>query len=173
MANICYALHKEIDEKLVEVVVVPETVVAGNVLVAEALVAGSTTVYAGTKVADITAEKPLIIIDQGFEELEDGRRPDGSNMVTDIKFVAGKRVHAIRFDQDMKYEIATDVIETTITPVVGKFLIPQNGSLELAVADTLGTALVGFKIEAVSTIPVGGNVMAGFTASVIARIVLA
>lgn len=175
MANICYVLNDEIDAKLVEVVTVPTgaTLVAGNVLLAETLVSGSTTVYAGAQVTDITTQKPVIIIDQGFEEWTDGRRPDGGNMVTDIKFTEGKKVHALRFDDHMKYEFSTDVLDTTVAPAVGKFLIPVNNSYELAVANSLGTALVGFKIEALTNIAVGGSFTGGFASGVIARIVLA
>jgi hypothetical protein len=43
----------------------------------------------------------------------------------------------------------------------------------MIVADALGTATVGLKIEAVDTIAVGGSVTGGFSASVIARVVLA
>jgi len=174
MANICYAMHEEISEQLVEAVKVPTgaTLVAGNVLLAETLATGSTTVYEGAQVTAVT-QAPVIIVDQKFEQLADGRRPDGSNMVTGIQFRAGEVVHAIRFSKHMKYEIATDVLDTTIAPAVGKFIIPKANSYQMIVADALGTATVGLKIEALETIAVGGNVTGGFSASVIARVVLA
>jgi len=177
MANFCYPLHDKISEKLVEVVVVPTgaTLTAGDIILAETLVVGSKKVYAGTKVADITKDEPAIIIDQRFEELVGGRRPDGGNMLEDIKFVAGDKVHVIRLSKNMKYEIAIDKLDNTgvVVPAAGVFLIPKNGSWTLSTSATIGTAKVALKIEAVASVPTGGNLGLGFSGSVIARVVLA
>ena len=177
MANFCYPLHDKIDEKLVEVVEVPAgaTLTAGDIILAETLKAGSNKVYAGAQVADITADQPCIIIDQGFEELSDGRRPDGGNMLTDISFTEGDKVHVIRMNKNMKYEIAVDKLDNTgtVAPAAGKFLIPQNGEWKFATANAIGTAVVALKIESVASVATGGNLGLGFSSSVIARIVLA
>lgn len=177
MANFCYALHDNIDEKLVEVVYVPAgaELTAGDIILAEDMTAGSLKTYDGAQVSDITVDEPLIIIDQRFEELSDNRRPNGGNMLKDIKFVEGDKVHAIRMSKNMKYEIAIDKLLNTgvVVPAEGVFLIPQNGAWSLATSATIGTAKVALKIEAVTTVPTGGNRGLGFSASVIARIVLA
>jgi len=177
MANFCYPLHDKIHEELVEVVVVPAgaTLTAGDIILAETLVTGSNKVYAGTQVTDITADEPLIIIDQRFEELSDGRRPNGGNMLTDIEFVAGDKVHAIRLLKNMKYEIAVDKIANAgvVAPAAGVFLIPENGEWKFATSATIGTAIVALKIESTPSVATGGNLGLGFSSSVIARVVLA
>jgi hypothetical protein len=176
MANICYALQKELPEELVEVVVVQsgQTLVAGNIVLAETLVSGSKKNYVAGQVATIATDLPCIIIDQGFEQLADGRRPDGSD-ITALSFTEGAKLTAVRLVENFKYEMATANIDNTgvIAPAVGKFLIPQAGSLKLATSDTLSTAKVGFKIEAVTSIPVGGQLGLGFASAVVAKVVFA
>lgn len=177
MANFCYALHKEIPEKLVEVVTVPAgaTLHAGQVILAETLATGSLKVYDGAQVTDITAQVPCLIIDQRFEELSDGRRPEGGNMLTDITFTEGMKIHVVRLSKDMKYELAVDVLDNAgvVAPAAGVFLIPQDDEWNLATSATVGTAIAALKIEAVSTMPTGGQFGSGFSSSVIARVVLA
>jgi len=172
-----YALHSDYPEWAVETVEVPtgQTFNVGDVIVAEALKAGSKKVYAGTVVAAITTEKPLLIIDQKFVELADGRRVEGSNLLTDLVFKAGDKITAIRPVQDMKYEISQDSIGNTgvVVPAAGVFLIPANGGKGLVTSATIGTALVAYKIETVASIPTGGNLALGYSASVIARCVKA
>ena len=177
MANFCYPLHDKIDEKLVEVVIVPvgATLTSGDIILAETLTAGSNKVYDGTQVSDITTDEPAIIIDQRFEESTDGRRPNGGNMLEDIKFVAGDKVHVIRLSKNMKYEIAVDKLLNTgvVAPAAGVYLIPQNGAWSFATSATIGTAIVALKIESTPAVPTGGNLGLGFSSSVIARVVLA
>lgn len=177
MANFCYALHKNIDEKLVETIVVPAgaTLSAGNIVLAETLVSGSKKVYAGAQVTDATAQEPCIIIDQRFEQLPDGRRPDGGNMLTNITFVEGDKATVIRLDKNMKYEIAVDKLANTgvVVPAAGVFLVPVNNTWTLATSATIGTAKVALKIEALGSVATGGLMGLGFSSSVIARVVRA
>jgi len=177
MARLAYGLHTDYPEWVVETVEIPvgETYQVGDAIVAETLVAGSVKVYAGSQVADITAEKPLVIIDQKFEELADGRRPDGSNLLTGITFKAGDKITAVRAIQDFKMEFAQDDLGNTgvVVPAVGVFIIPANGDNKWQTSATIGTALVAYQIEALASIPTGGNFALGYEASVITRCVLA
>lgn len=172
-----YALHSDIPEWAVETVEIPvgETYQVGDAIVADSLRTGSLKVYEGSQVADITKEKPLMIIDQRFDELEDKRRPDGSNMLTDITFREGDEVIGVRPVQDMKFEISQASLGNTgvVTPAAGVFVIPANGENKWQTAASIGTAIVAYKIEAVTNIPTGGNMALGYDASAIIRCVLA
>lgn len=175
--NTAYGLHVDYPEWLVERVEVPtgETYKVGEAIVAETLRTGSLAVYAGSQVADILTEKPLVIIDQRFEEQADGRRPDGSNILTDIDFTEGMVITGIRAMENLKFEFATDVLGNTgvVAPAVDVYIIPANGQNKWQTSATIGTALVAFKIEALATLATGGNMSLGYDASVITRCVLA
>lgn len=177
MANFLYALHDNIDEKLIETVIVPsgQTWTAGDVCIAEALVSGSKKVYTGALVGALT-DDICFIPDQKFEQLADGRRPDGGNMLTDISFKAGESIVVIRANKNMKYEIAVDKLDNTgvVAPAVGVFLIAQVGDAQLkTVASLGGTEAVALKIEALASVPTGGQMGLGFSSSVIARVIKA
>lgn len=177
MANFLYPLHDKISEKLVETVIVPsgQTWTAGDVCIAETLVSGSKKVYTGALVGALT-DDICFIPDQRFEQLTDGRRPEGGNMLTDITFKAGDAITVIRADRNMKYEIAVDKLDNTgvVAPAAGVYLIAQVGDAQLKTVATLGgTEKVVLKIEAVASVPTGGQMGLGFSSSVIARVIKA
>ena len=81
---------------------------AGLVVVAENLdasIRGNLSVYAPTKVADITKDNLAIILDGGFETLSDGRRPDGQPDYTQYTFKPGEVVTAMRLLPETRYEL--------------------------------------------------------------------
>ena len=128
-----------------------ETYHAGQVVVAETLdnsIRGNLSVYAPTKVADITKEDIAIILNNGFETLTDGRRPDGQPDYTQYEFKAGEVVTAHRLLPQTRYEISIDacaqsVKSATIAP--GDNLVPKNGSLELEYSASLFHLITGTK----------------------------
>ena len=175
--RICYGLVTDYPEHIVETVEVPDgvTLKVGDVITAETLVTGSKKVYEGALVTDEDTEDLLLIIDQKFVELADGRRIEGSNLLTDLAFTEGMKITAIRLHKDFKFEISQDSLGNTgvVAPAVDVFLVASAGEQLLQTSATVGDAKVALKIEAVATIPTGGNMSLGYEPSVIARVVQA
>lgn len=154
-----------------------ETYHAGQVVVAEALdnsIRGNLSVYAPTKVADITKEDIAIILNNGFETLTDGRRPDGQPDYTQYEFRAGDVVTAHRLLPQTRYEISIDscaqsVKDATIVP--GDNLIPKNDSLELeySAKATAVTAKNYLTIEATKFFRLGGLYGEQFASTLVVR----
>lgn len=95
-----------------------------------------------------------IIVNQGIEELADGRRPEGQPNFTSFEFKAGTVLHAVILGYaPVPFVIAQNQIDGT--PEVGKFLAPKAGQHKLAVVDA--KADVSLAIEKVDVeIPMGG-----------------
>jgi hypothetical protein len=115
--RVCYGLGTDYLEHLVETIKVPAgvTLKVGDVITAEALVAGSNKVYAGAVVADITTADLLIIPDQRFYEDAQGRRYEATNLLTELSFTEGMVITAIRLQKHMKFEISVDSLANTAT----------------------------------------------------------
>jgi len=172
-----YGLLKDYPEQIVETVKIPAgaTFKVGDVISTDGLVSGSNKVYVGKVVEDITADEVLLIIDQKFVELADGRRISGSNLLTDLSFTEGMVITAIRMDKHIKFEISQDALENTgvVAPAAGVYLVGVNDSQQLAtIAALLGTETSALVIEAVTTIPTGGQMSLGYGSGVIARVIL-
>lgn len=96
-----------------------------------------------------------IIVNQGIEELEDGRRPEGQPNFTSFTFKAGTILHAVILGYaPIPFVIADNQIDGEAE--VGKFLAPKAGQHKLAVvdakADIATLAIEKVKVE----IPMGG-----------------
>ena len=154
-----------------------QTYHAGQVVVAESLdnsIRGNLSVYAPTAVADITKEDIAILLNNGFETMADGRRPDGQPDYTQYEFRAGDVVTAHRLLPQTRYEISIDacaksVQDATIAP--GDNLIPKNGSLELEYSKT-GTAVTAknyLTIEATKYFRLGGLYGEQFASTLVVR----
>ena len=172
-----YGLISEYPEWIVETVEIPAgaTFKVGDVIATNGLVTGSNKVYMGKIIADVTAEKPLLIIDQKFVELANGQRVEGSNLLTDLEFKAGDKVTAIRLIENLKFEISQDSLDNTgvVTPAAGVYLVAANADQQLkTIASPVGTELVALIIESITTIPTGGQMALGYDAGVIARVAL-
>lgn len=174
---ICYPMTK-VQERHVIKATVPAgaELKAGDVVLAETLVVSTDNleVYAGAQVADITADTPVIIINQGFEQLADGRRPAGNPNPADYIYREGETVTAIRLAKDYRFHITTDAFDNTgvVAPAVDVKLIPQNADYQLQTSATFGTAITGLNIEKVTTVGTGGQFGANFEESVVARVIL-
>ena len=96
-----------------------------------------------------------IIVNQGIEELADGRRPEGQPNFTSFTFKAGTVLHAVVIGYNMiPFVISQNQIDGT--PAAGKFLAPQTGSHKLKVVDAKA-AIGTLAIEKVNVeIPMGG-----------------
>ena len=96
-----------------------------------------------------------IIVNQGIEELADGRRPEGQPNFTTFTYKAGTTIHAVILGyQPVPFAISDNQIDGVAA--VGKFLAPKAGQHKLAVVDTKA-AIGTLAIEKVNVeIPMGG-----------------
>ena len=150
---------------------------AGLVVVAENLdasIRGNLSVYAPTKVADITKDDLAIILDGGFETLSDGRRPDGRPDYTQYTFKPGEVVTAMRLLPETKYELSIDACGDTVavaTVVPGDNLIPEVGKYELkySAKGEEVTAKNYLTVEAVKYFRIGGQSGMDMTKTLVVR----
>lgn len=133
-----------------------EELKAGDVVAINTLVEDEENreVYAATMPAEGDI-RYAIIVNQGIEELEDGRRPEGQPNFTAFTFKAGTVLHAVILGYaPIPFVISDNQIEGTAE--VGKFLAPAAGSHKLAVvaapADIATLAIEKVEVE----IPMGG-----------------
>lgn len=128
---------------------------AGDVVAINSLVdtAENREVYAATMPADGDI-RYAIIVNQGIEELADGRRPEGQPNFTTFTYKAGTTLHAVVLGyQPVPFAISDNQIDGT--PAAGKFLAPKAGQHKLAVVDA--KADVSLAIEKVNVeTPMGG-----------------
>lgn len=128
---------------------------AGDVVAINSLVdtAENREVYAATMPADGDI-RYAIIVNQGIEELADGRRPEGQPNFTTFTYKAGTTLHAVVLGyQPVPFAISDNQIDGT--PAAGKFLAPKAGQHKLAVVDA--KADVSLAIEKINVeTPMGG-----------------
>ena len=150
---------------------VPENteIVAGEVFNAEELynnTYGNYTVYLPTLMEDVNDE-PAIIINNSFETLNDGRRPDGQPDYTQYTFGEGEVVTALRLNvPNPKFELSVDACDDTVsaalaagTLVAGDNLIPKAAQYELTYSKK-GTAVTAknyLTVEALKFFRLGGK----------------
>ena len=129
---------------------------AGDVVAINTLVADDENreVYAATQPAEGDI-KYAIIVNQGIEELADGRRPEGQPNFTAFEFKAGTVLHAVILGYaPIPFVIANNQIDGT--PEAGKYLVPEVGQFKLKVAAEAGD-LGSLYIEKTNVeIPMGG-----------------
>ena len=95
-----------------------------------------------------------IIVNQGIEELADGRRPEGQPNFTTFTYKAGTTIHAVILGyQPVPFAISDNQIDGVAA--VGKFLAPQEGSYKLKVVDSAADVCLAIEKIAVET-PMGG-----------------
>lgn len=178
MANyLCRVTNPRIPDYMVIKVSVPagQTLHAGEIVPVKALdttISDNYQVFSGTQpaTADLGLQMALIIND-GFETLADGRRPDGQPDYTQYTYNAGEVVAAILLVPGLVFEISTDCI--TGTPAVGSFLEPTNGSYGLSVkaTQTAGTKSSLKMLNVSKNFRMGGQFGYNFLTTVIAMVV--
>ena len=99
--------------------------------------------------------KYAIIVNQGIEELADGRRPEGQPNFTTFTFKAGTILHAVILGYlPVPYTLSNTVIEGT--PVEKEFLTVVAGSKKLTAAAEKATT-ANLVVERTNVeIPMGG-----------------
>lgn len=132
-----------------------EELKAGDVVAINTLVdtPDNREVYAATMPADGDI-RYAIIVNQGIEELADGRRPEGQPNFTTFTYKAGTTLHAVILGYaPVPFAISDNQIEGTAE--VGKFLAPAAGSHKLAVVDTKADVCLAIEKVEIET-PMGG-----------------
>ena len=177
MANyLCRATNPRVPDYLVKKVSVPtgKTLHAGDLVMLKTLdtgIADNYQVYVGDQPA--TADLKLraaIIINDGFETLGDGRRPDGQPDYTQYVYQAGDVVTAILLVPGLDFEISTSAI--TGTAAVGKFVEPVNAAYAGSIVDTRTTGTTSaLKVLATKNFRKGGKFGFEFLDTVVATVV--
>lgn len=141
MANyLCRATNPRVPDYLVKKVSVPTgaTLHAGDIVMLKALdttIADNYQVYTGTKPAtDDLKLHAAIIINDGFETLADGRRPDGQPDYTQYVYQAGDVVTAIMLVPGLDFELSTDTFTGSFA--AGSYIEPVDGVYAGAVKAT-------------------------------------
>ena len=159
------------------------TEVAGNIFVAEKLdnaVKGAEgdrnlMVYTPEAITDITKQDIVLVLNNGFETLTDGRRPEGQPDYTQYGYGAGEVVTAHRLIPGVRFEISVDACDESVanagTLAVGDNLIPANGKnvLVYSKAGTAVTAKNYLTIEAIRDFRLGGQSGMEHTKTLIVR----
>ena len=130
--------------------------------------AGNIDVYNAKVVADVATEDVVIIVDQAFEELADGRRPEGNSNPGKRTFKAGDIITALRLHNDQVFFISEDTINGT--PVVGEYLVAANASRQLVPTASFTNEKVVLAVEVEHVQPQGGQFGAELAEGIAARV---
>lgn len=103
-----------------------------------------------------------IVINDGFEQLADGRRPDGQPDYTQYEYQAGDVVCVVALEKWMRFEISTGALDGGAAPEVGKFLAIQAGKYKMTNGNT-GL----FRVDASKYLRAGGQFGGSLTAGFI------
>ena len=146
---------------------------AGEVVIADTLdnkIVGNIEVFSATKpaTANLGSKNVALIINDGFETLEDGRRPEGQPNYYHYEFREGDVAPAIFLDSHLVFNISADTITDGTAVEVGQFLYAVDGSHKLTAGSAIpeGTA-TGLKVVAKYNTPIGGQFGGGFAPSFI------
>ena len=179
MANyLCRATNPRVPDYLIIKVSVPtgQTMKAGDVFPVKALdtdIANNYQVFTGTQptTADLGI-RMAIVINDGFETLEDGRRPAGQPDYTQYTFGEGEVVTAVLMVPGLVFEICKDCLTNTGCIVAGNFLEPVNGAytMDTKTARTAGTKSGMRVLNAAKNFRMGGQFGYNFISTVVAMV---
>lgn len=160
-------------EHIAKVSVPVAGLIPGQLVVADTLdntIAGNIEVYTA---GAITTEKlgsnaVAMVLNDGFETLDDGRRPAGQPNYFQYTYGNGEETAPIVFlDRHLVFNIGADCIVSG-SATVGQFLYATNGSTQYTAGASIpdGTA-TGLKVLATYNTPIGGQFGGGFATSYI------
>ena len=124
---------------------------------------------------EITKDDIVLVLNNGFETLTDGRRPDGQPDYTQYVSNAGEVVTAHRLLPEVRFEISVDACDATVSGAsglkVGDNLIPANGKdvLVYSAKGTTVTAKNYLTIEAIKYFRLGGQFGGDFAKTLVVR----
>lgn len=155
--------------------------IPGNVVVAESLdstIYGNKQTYIPTVPATVATEEIAIVLNGTFEQMSDGRRPDGNPDYTTYIFQPGEIATTVRIMKNQKFELSIDACDATVaaaatagTLVAGDNLIPKANQTALTYSAE-GTAINTknyLTVEALNFFRLGGQNGAQFAPTMIVR----
>ena len=162
---------------------VPENteIVAGEVFKAEYLddsIYGNYTVYL-PELMESVEDEPAIVINNGFETINDGRRPNGQPDYTQYIYKAGDVITAVRLVPDVKFELGTDGLDNVedllsqdASKIIGTWLYPTINSSSLIWTDDFDDidTKVYLYIENIKWFRLGGKSGSQFAYTLIVRV---
>jgi hypothetical protein len=134
-------------------------------------------VFVATKPLTATLGTQMaLVINDGFETLSDGRRPDGNPDYTNYTFTEGTVITAVLLVPGLMIEISPDGITSGSSAVAGDILEPANNSYRLtriaaATGRTTGVYTALKVLYAAKNFRIGGNMGAGFATTLVAMVV--
>lgn len=175
MANyICRPVTEVEDYLLANFKVRHDDIVAGQFFRAERLtksIKDNYTVYSPD--AMIKADDDIaIILNNSFETLEDGRRPEGNPNYTSYIYKEGEVITGVRLVEGLKFELGMDSIIANQEVQVGGYLIPEVGENKLIYTETLEgiDSEEYLLIEGFKDFRVGGQFGSQFIKTMIVRV---
>lgn len=170
---ICQCITPKLSSDHIAKVIAPEGgLFAGELYVVDTLdntIAGNIEVFTATEPATayLGSKMFALVVNDGFETMDDGRRPDGQPNYYRYSFNEGDIAPVVFLDSHLVFNISEDAIGAEGVDV-GKFLYPVDGSNLLDVGDSIpaGTACA-LKVVATYNTPIGGNFGGGFVKSFI------
>ena len=140
-----------VEERLVITATVPvgKTYRPGMVIDASTIdttIDGNFSVYTGIAPADVKTTPLAIIINGGWEQLPDGRRPEGQTDYTQYPYNEGETFTAIFLDDHLRFQITQDCLAGN-APTLGQYLCAVNNTTQL-VAGATKTSTNCLKVEA-------------------------
>ena len=153
-----------------------EIITAGQVFAAEKLDTdlkyGNWTVFVPEILSDTETQIPSIILDNGFETLPDGRRPDGQPDYTEYAFTENQVITAIRLLPETKFEISYDSVIQESEIKVGGYLVPEVGSRHLIYKEMLEETdtSIYLVVEALKHFRIGGLYGNEFANTMVVRV---
>lgn len=157
-----------------------DSMAAGEVYKAETLdttIPGNTTVYVAEYVTDKN-DLPVIALNDSFETLLDGRRPDGQPDYTQYVYNEGEVINSVRLDKNVKLELGTDTLSNQLdmkdiddTNLKDTWLYINNeGRLTWSNSFANVSSRVYFVIEAVKYFRLGGQSGMEFARTLVVRV---
>lgn len=175
---LCRATNPRVPDYLIIKVAVPsgQTMKAGDVFPVKALdtnIPNNYQVFTGSQPA--TADlgiRMAIVINDGFETLEDGRRPAGQPDYTQYTFGEGEVVTAVLLVPGLVFEISKDCLTNNGSVAAGNILEPVNGAytLDVKTAHTEGTKSALRVLNAAKNFRMGGQFGYNFISTVVAMV---
>lgn len=162
---ICYPLTPRVSTRFISKVKATSELTPGSIIIAETLenaLGGNYETYTPkiATAADLGSKFFALVLNDGFETIEDGRRPAGQPDYFAYTFKTGEVAPILFLDNHMEFEIGADCVaeSTKASAVVGNYLVPVAGSSILnAVSAIPSGTFVGLKILALKNTPIGGD----------------
>lgn len=179
MNYVCQCVTPKVSSRFIAKVIAPEGgLAAGEIVVVDTLsqdIAGNFSVYNATTPTsgNLGSNFMALVVNDGFETMIDGRRPEGNPNYYTYTFKEGETAPVVFLEKHLMFNIGLDCVSNSTKSLVavGNYLVPVANSTRLnAVATVPSTVAGALKIMAFHNTPIGGNYGGGFAPSVICMV---